>query len=64
MEMLAIGRRVGIKMDRLARIWKSRQEKILDTLERVEALEFLKDAGIISQRDYWLLTGNYQIADC
>lgn len=51
-------------MDRLARIWKSRQEKILDTLERVEALEFLKDAGIISQRDYWLLTGNYRIVDC
>jgi len=30
----------------------------------VEALEFLKDAGIISQRDYWLLTGNYRIVDC
>jgi len=52
-------------MDKLARIWKSRQEKLLDTLERVEAIDFLRDAGIISQRDYWLLTGNYRVlADC
>lgn len=51
--------------DRLGRIWKSRQEKIEDAFERVEALEILRDAGIITQRDYWLLTGNYRVLeDC
>ena len=44
--------------------WKRRQEKLFNTFERVEALEFLKDIGIITQRDYWILTGNYRIVDC
>jgi len=51
------------EMDRLGRIWKRRQEKLFNTFERVEALEFLKDIGIITQRDYWILTGNYKIVD-
>ena len=52
------------EMDRLGRIWKRRQEKLSDSLERIEALEILKDAGIITQRDYWILTGNYRVMDC
>ena len=62
--MLAIGD-VVTEMDRLERIWKRRQEKLSESLERIEALEFLRDTGIITLRDYWLLTGNYKvIADC
>jgi len=52
------------EMDRLGRIWKRRQEKLFNTFERVEALKFLKDIGIITQRDYWILNGNYKIVDC
>jgi len=63
MRMLVIGDMVT-EMDRLGRIWKRRQEKLSDSLERIEALEILKDAGIITQRDYWILTGNYRIVDC
>jgi len=65
MRMLVIGDMVT-EMDRLGRIWKRRQEKLSDSLERIEALEILKDAGIITQRDYWILTGNYRVLtdDC
>ena len=55
---------VVTEMDRLGRIWKRRQEKLFNTFERVEALKFLKDIGIITQRDYWILNGNYKIVDC
>ena len=61
--MLAIGD-VVTEMDRLERIWKRRQEKLSESLERIEALEFLRDTGIITQHDYWVLTGNYRIVDC
>jgi len=64
MRMLAIGD-VVTEMDRLERIWKRRQEKLFNTFERVEALEFLRDIGIITQRDFWILTGNYRVlTDC
>ena len=38
-----------------------RQENLFDNIKRIEAIKTLKDRGIITQRDYWLLTGNYQI---
>ena len=63
MSMLATEDMVA-DMDRLGRIYKCRQEKLFNTFERVEALKFLKDIGIITQRDYWILTGNYKIVDC
>jgi len=38
-----------------------RQENLFDSIKRIQAMKKLWDRGIITQRDYWLLTGNYQI---
>jgi len=41
-----------------------RQENLFDSIKRIEAIKRLRDRGIITQRDYWLLTGNYRIVGC
>ncbi|MCW3129236.1 MAG: hypothetical protein N2V75_03945 [Methanophagales archaeon] len=40
---------------------KKEQEKVFESIERVEAIEFLKDIGIISLHDYWIIIGKYRI---
>ena len=38
-----------------------RQLHISDAIDKVKLLEQLRDEGIITQHDYWLLSGNYRI---
>ena len=40
---------------------KQRQEDLVETFDRVDAIKTLKDFGIISLHDYWILIGNYKI---
>lgn len=41
---------------------REREVKLLeDKIADIERLQALRDAGILRQRDYWLLTGNYII---
>ena len=39
----------------------SRQLRILDAIAQMELLERLRDEGVITQHDYWLLIGSYRI---
>lgn len=43
--------------------WKITQETVEKFIDRAKALKFLYKIGIITQHDYWLLTGNYKIVD-
>ena len=40
---------------------KRRQEELEETFDRVDAIKTLKDFGIITLHDYWILIGNYKI---
>ena len=40
---------------------KQRQEELEESFDRVDAIKTLKDFGIISLHDYWILIGNYKI---
>jgi len=40
-----------------------RQENLFDSIKRIQAIKRLRDRGIITQQDYWLLTGNYRLAE-
>ena len=39
----------------------SRQLRISDAIGQVELLKQLRDKGLITQHDYWLLSGSYRI---
>jgi len=41
---------------------KRRQEELKESFDRVDAIKTLKDFGIITFHDYWILIGNYKIA--
>ena len=40
---------------------KQRQEELEESFDRVDAFKTLKDFGIISLHDYWILIGKYKI---
>ena len=40
---------------------KWRQEDLEESFDRVDAIKTLKDFGIISLHDYWILIGDYKI---
>ncbi len=40
---------------------KRRQEELEESFDRVDAIKTLKDFGIISLHDYWILIGKYKI---
>ena len=40
---------------------KRRQEELEESFDRVDAIKTLKDFGIITFHDYWILIGNYKI---
>ena len=40
---------------------KQRQEELEESFDRVDAIKTLKDFGIITFHDYWILIGNYKI---
>jgi len=39
----------------------NRQLRISDAIGQVELLKQLRDKGLITQHDYWLLSGSYRI---
>jgi hypothetical protein len=39
---------------------KQLQSTLTDSINAVDAIEFLKDTRVITQRAFWLLTGNYR----
>jgi len=50
-----------MKMSVSGKEWKQRQEVLEESFDRVDAIKTLKDFGIISLHDYWILIGNYKI---
>ena len=40
---------------------KRRQEELEETFDRVDAIKTLKDFGVITLHDYWILIGKYKI---
>ena len=40
---------------------KQRQEELEETFDRVDAIKTLKDFGVITLHDYWILIGKYKI---
>ena len=40
---------------------KRRQEELEESFDRVDAIKTLKDFGIISLHDYWIIIGSYKI---
>lgn len=40
---------------------KRRQEELEESFDRVDAIKTLKDFGIITLHDYWILIGSYKI---
>ena len=45
--------------ERRERKW--RQEELEESFDRVDAIKTLKDFGVITLHDYWILIGNYKI---
>ena len=40
---------------------KTQQKTLTDRFQQIEALHILLALKVITQRDFWLLTGNYRI---